>query len=87
MIVQDRNFSAGIYYVSDFDALSDVPASRGRLRSLFSRSADADEKRSWQVVLSGDDQATRIVVRDADGGVLPKDEATLILDKLAELLR
>lgn len=87
LIVQDRNFSAGIYYVSDFDALSDVPASRGRLRSLFSRSADADEKRSWQVVLSGDEQATRIVVRDGDGGVLPQEEAKLILNKLAELLR
>jgi outer membrane protein assembly factor BamC len=87
LIVQDRNFSAGIYYVTDFDALSDAPASRGWMRSLFSRSGDADEKRSWQIVLSGDEQATRIVARDGEGGVLSQDEAQAILGKLAELLR
>lgn len=87
LIVEDRNLSEGVYFVTDFDPLADDRANRGWLRSLFSGSADKEEKRTWQVILAGDDQATRILVRDGKGAALPEQEAVAILKKLAELLR
>ena len=89
LIVEDRNLSDGIYYVSDYDPQAEARGERrGWLRSLFRRSAaEPDEKLTWQVVLAGDEQATRIVVRDGKGNALPGDEATAILKKLAELLQ
>ncbi len=87
LIVEDRNLSDGIYFVTDFDPLADSRASRGWLRSLFRRSGDEEVKRQWQVVLAGDQQATRIMVRDGDGGELPREEARAILEKLEEQLR
>lgn len=87
LVVKDRNLSEGVYYVTAFDSLADSRASRGWLRNLFTRDGEAEDIPSFRVILSGDEQATRIVVRDAEGGVLPQQEAVTILQKLAELLQ
>lgn len=87
LIVEDRNLSEGIYYVTNADLLAESEQKRGWLRSLFSRSEEPDEPKGWQVRLSGDEQLTRITVRGSEGQVLPEAEAREILEKLAELLR
>ena len=89
LVVEDRNMSAGIYYVTDSDPLVEGRESRGWFRSMFRRGAPAssDDRQQWQVILAGDNDTTRIVVRDAQGGTLPSREASAILEQLAELLR
>lgn len=91
-VVEDRNRSAGIYYVSHIDLLQDngTENKSGWLSSLFSSDSDKKEqqkKKQWQIQLRGDDTSTRISVYDDKGAPVGENESMPILKKLQENLQ
>lgn len=87
LVVEDRNRSAGIYYVSRVDLLADAGLEKkeGWFSSLFSSSdkeATDGNKEQIQIRLAGDDASTRITVRDGEGGVVPERVAQAVLKRL-----
>lgn len=90
LVVDDRNRSEGIFYVSRVNQLEDagVGDSGGWFGGLFS-SDDAQAKRleKVEVHLSGDDTASRIRLRDGQGSALTSEQALPILQRLQESLR
>lgn len=90
LVVQDRNRSAGIYYVSRVDLLADagVDGEDGWFSSLFA-SGDEEQagQKQWQIHMSGGETSTRIRVRDDKGAEVPQQASRRILQKLQESLR
>lgn len=92
-VVEDRNRSEGIYYVTHIDLLKDngTDSKKGWFSSLFSSDSKSDQSESaqkqWQIHLSGDDTSTRISVHDAKGTPLSEKESMPILKRLQESLR
>lgn len=90
LVVDDRNRSEGIFYVSRVNQLEDagVGESGGWFGGLFS-SDDAQAKRleKVEVHLSGDDTTSRIRLRDEQGVALTSEQALPILQRLQESLR
>jgi outer membrane protein assembly factor BamC len=92
-VVEDRNRSEGIYYVSHIDLLKDTDTDqkKGWLSSLFSSDSESEKtepaQKQWQIRLNGDDNTTRISVYDAKGTALSEKESMPILKRLQESLR
>lgn len=88
LVVEDRNRSEGIYYVSHVDQLADAGLrEKSWFGSLFSGEEGEEQPKQWQVHLSGDDTTTRIRFRDKQGGAVPEELSRSILEKLQEALR
>lgn len=90
LVVDDRNRSEGIYYVSGVDQLEDagLEQEEGFFGSLFSsESEESKAPEKLQVLLSGGDSSTRIRIRDTQGGALPSKANLSILKRLQESLR
>lgn len=88
LVVEDRNRSAGIYYVSHVDQLADAGLrEKGWFSSLFSSGEGEQKSRQWQVHLSGNETITRIRFRDEQGDAVPEELNRDILEKLQEALR
>lgn len=89
LVVQDRNRSAGIYYVSRIDLLADAGVKEESwFGSLFDDEADkqaADTQ--WQVQLDGGETRSRIRLRNEQGGEVPAEVSQRLLQKLQEALQ
>ncbi|MCW8829085.1 MAG: outer membrane protein assembly factor BamC [Gammaproteobacteria bacterium] len=87
MVVDDRNRSEGLYYVSGVDQLADADLEeRGWFSSLFSSDDGVEKPEKLQVHLSGDDATTRIRIRNEQGTPLSREQALPILQQLQESL-
>jgi outer membrane protein assembly factor BamC len=85
LVVEDRNRSEGIYYVDRVDLLEDAESQKGGLFSgLFSSDGPGKEHMQRQILLRGDEQMTRISVRDTEGNPDHSDTAREILQRLQE---
>ncbi len=88
LVVDDRNRSEGIYYVSQIDLLADESSGgKGVLGGLFSKEKAEEESLERQILLRGDEQSTRITVRDKVGNPEHGATAKLILQRLQEALK
>jgi len=91
MVVEDRNRSEGIYYVSHVDLLKDagVEKKEGWFSSMFSsdEGKKTAQEKQWQIHLSGDDNTTRIRVYDAQGNPLSEENSMPLLKRLQESLK
>lgn len=89
LVVDDRNRSEGIYYVSQVDLLEDETGqSKGWFGGLFSPDDKPQEGGlERQILLHGDEQNTRITVRDTAGNPDHSATAKMILKRLQEALK
>lgn len=89
LVVDDRNRSEGIYYVSKIDMLEDETGEgNGLLGGLFvSGDKEQEVPLERQILLRGDEQSTRITVRDPAGNPDHGATAKVILQRLQEALR
>lgn len=88
LVVEDRNRSDGIYYVSKIDLVVEAQEGRGLLGGLFaSEEKESTEVLERQILLRGDEQTTRITVRDSAGNPDHSATAKLILQRLQEELK
>lgn len=88
LVVQDRNRSEGIYYVSRVDQLEDAGVEgESWFGSLFSGEEQQQESQQWQIRLNGNETSTRITVRDEQGVPLAQKQSVAILQRLQESLR
>ena len=90
LVIEDRNRSEGIYYVSHVDQLLDADAEnkKGWLSSLFSSDGDkVKQPEQLQIRLAGDDNTTRITVRDAKGTPLSEKNSMPVLKRLQDSLK
>lgn len=86
LVVEDRNRSEGIYYVNKIDQLVDAE-SKGLFSGLFSSEEKGKGQLQRQIFLRGDEQMTRISVRDAGGNPDHSESAGVILQHLHEALK
>jgi outer membrane protein assembly factor BamC len=85
LVVEDRNRSEGIYYVDRVDLLEDAEGQGGGLFSgLFASDESGKKPLQRQILLRGDEQMTRISVRDIEGNPDHSDTAREILQRLQE---
>lgn len=88
LVVEDRNRSEGIYYVDRVDLLEDAEGQGGGLFSgLFSSDETGEKRQQRQILLRGDEQMTRISVRDIEGNPDHSDSAREILQRLLEAMK
>jgi outer membrane protein assembly factor BamC len=90
LVVDDRNRSEGIYYVSGIDQLADagVEQEEGFFASLFSSDSEGGKKvEKLQVLVTGGDSSSRIRLRDTQGEPLTSKQNLSILKRLQESLR
>jgi outer membrane protein assembly factor BamC len=88
LVVEDRNRSAGVYYVDKVDLLEDAGVkSQGVFGGLFSSEEAASKQVRRQILLRGDEQQTRISVLDSEGNPDHSDTARNILKRLQEALK
>lgn len=89
LVVDDRNRSQGIYFVSKIDLLKGVnEEDKGWFSSLFSsgeKPKESDLKR--QILIQGDETETRITVLNNNGEPDDSKIATKILQRLQEELK
>jgi outer membrane protein assembly factor BamC len=86
--VEDRDRSAGIYYVRYDDPSKGQEKKKGFLSKLAFWSSDkVDTVTQYQVKLTGEGQTTRVVVRDEGGQRDDSPTAQRILTLLSEQLR
>lgn len=85
LVVEDRDRSAGIYYVKDVDLLKDAGVVEKGFGSLFSSSED--EPGQFRVVLDRAGDTTHLLVEDIDGKALPAEAALLILKRIQQELK
>jgi len=89
LVVDDRNRSQGIYYISKIDLLKGI---NGEDKSWFSSLFSSDKKQEEsalkrQVLLQGDDSQTRLTVLDNNGERDTSKVALKILQRLQEELK
>lgn len=88
LVVEDRNRSEGIYYVNKIDQLLDAGVDgKGWLGGLFTSEEKDKDQLQRQILLRGDEQMTRISVRDTGGNPDHSDTARAILQRLQEALK
>jgi outer membrane protein assembly factor BamC len=88
LVVEDRNRSEGIYYVDRVDLLEDAEGQGGGLfGGLFASDETGKKPLQRQILLRGDEQTTRISVRDIDGNPDHSDSAREILQRLLEAMK
>jgi len=88
LVVDDRNRSQGIYYISKIDLLQGVEGESGSWFSgLFSSDAGDQAPTQRQIHLSGDEQQTRISVFDNTGKPDSSEVGKTILQRLQEALK
>ncbi len=89
LVVDDRNHSEGIYYVSKIDMLKEQAGQdKGLIGGLFaSGEKEHEEMLKRQILLRGDEQTTSIIVRDSAGNPDHSPAAKVILQRLQEALK
>jgi len=89
LVVQDRNRSEGIYYVSRVDLLADAgEKEESWFGSLFAdETAQTEQDMQWQVKLEGGETRSRIHILDEQGTQVPAKNSLPILRRLQESLR
>ncbi len=85
LVVEDRNRSRGIYYVTKVDQLASAGIERGWLKSAFG--ADKDSGKKYQFLVKGDDQRSTISVETEGGEMLKPELLQSILQALEKALR
>ena len=88
LVVDDRNRSEGLYYISKVDLLEDATVeSKSWFGGMFSSGEKDKATLQRQILLRGDEQATRISVRDLEGNPDHSATAVKILQRLQEALK
>ncbi|MGM0593413.1 MAG: outer membrane protein assembly factor BamC [Pseudomonadota bacterium] len=89
LVVEDRNRSAGLYYVSRIDQLKDADSDeQGWFDGLFSDEASEEtQAQQWQIAIDGGRSRSRIRVYDENGDEAPEPVRRSILERLQESLR
>ncbi len=88
LVVDDRNRSKGIYFISRIDLLAEQDSDKGWLGGLFSPGDEGKaETLERQILLRGGKQTTRISVRDSAGKPDHSAIARKILQRLQEALK
>ena len=88
LVVEDRNRSEGIYYIGKIDLLKEADTeSKGWFSGLFSSDDSGKDQLQRQILLRGDEETTRITVRDAAGNPDHSAIAKRILQRLQEALK
>ena len=88
LVVDDRNRSEGLYYISKVDLLEDAGVeSKGWFGGIFSSAGKEKQQLQRQILLRGDEQMTRITVRDPEGNPDHSATAVKILQRLQEALK
>ena len=88
LVVDDRNRSEGIYYISKIDLLEGVGVKgKGWFDDMFAAEEKDKQQLQRQILLRGDEQTTRITVRDAAGNPDHSATARMILQRLQEALK
>jgi len=89
LVVDDRNRSQGLYFISKIDLLKGVEGEGGNwLSNLFS--SDEEKRKDSlkrQIQVQGDEQQTRVTVLDNDGNPDHSKVAQKILQRLQEELK
>jgi outer membrane protein assembly factor BamC len=88
LVIDDRNRSAGIYYISKIELLDGINGEdNGWFGGLFSSDDEESVLRKRQVLLKGNEQQTRIQVLDDAGNPDGSESARFILQRLQEALK
>lgn len=88
VVVEDRNRSEGIYYISDADLLVDagVKAEGGWLSRVFSSKGSDDDKLKQRIQITPVGTAVKIVVQDGTGQMDSSGTARKLLKRLRDEL-
>lgn len=88
VVVEDRDRSAGLYYVRVVDMIDDAGKSKkGFFSGLFSKEEDKLAGKKAQILLKAEGEVTRVWVRDAQGVRDPSPAGRELLIRLESELR
>lgn len=88
LVVEDRDRSAGVYYVRPADQVKDAKK-KGFFSSLFSKKSDEQQSvaEPARIELHEDGDLTFLIVQGRDGATISEAEAKTILEQLESELR
>lgn len=84
LVVEDRNRSLGIYYVSKVDRLADAGIEKGWFKSAFAKQPDSGAK--YQLQVKGNTQSSTITLEGEGGTVIEGERLQRVLQQLQQAI-